>query len=103
MAWDNNRPNHVPARIREACLERDGNRCTQIQRDMQRCPETTDLEAAHLTRWTPGETTTVNMVRTLCRWHHNRETQREASEARAKAKKRRPETIHPNETHPALR
>lgn len=103
MAWDNNRPNHVPQQVRTACLERDGNRCTQTQRDGTRCPETTNLEAAHLTQWKPGETTTVHMVRTLCHWHHNRETQQEAREARAKAMKHRPTPTHPHETHPAFR
>lgn len=101
MAWENNRPNHVPTRVREQCLARDGNRCTQIQRNGTQCPETTRLEAAHISQWKPGEQTTLNMVRTLCHWHHNRETQREAAAARAKLT--RPTSNHPRETHPALR
>ena len=31
MAWDNNRPTHVPTPLRNACLERDGNQCTATQ------------------------------------------------------------------------
>lgn len=101
MAWDNGRPTHVPTAVREACLARDGNRCTEIQRDGHRCPETTRLEAAHITQWTPGEQTTVDNVRTLCHWHHNRETQQQAAQARATLP--RPQHNHPGETHPALR
>jgi len=101
--WDNGRPNHVPARIREQALERDGHRCTQTMQNGQRCPETTQLEAAHLTQWHPGEHTTVDMVRILCSWHHNRETQREAAEARARSGSKRPNATHPTEPHPGLR
>ena len=103
MAWDNNRPNHVPTRVREQALQRDGNRCTAIQRNGQRCPETTQLEAAHIGQWHEGEQTTVNMVRILCHWHHNRETQAQAAQARADRSQHRPQATHPNETHPALR
>lgn len=97
MAWENNRPTHVPTRVREAALRRDDNRCTAIMRDGTRCTETTQLEAAHLTRWEPGENTTVNDVRILCHWHHARETHAEARAAR------KPYVSHlrPSEQHPA--
>lgn len=101
MVWENSRPTHVPAQVRDACLERDGNRCTQPQRDGTRCPETTRLEAAHIGQWQDGEVTTVNMVRTLCHWHHNRETQAQARQARANSVK--PNLEHPREQHPAFR
>ncbi len=103
MAWENNRPDHVPTKVRDACLKRDNNRCTATLRTGGRCTETTRLEAAHITQWQPGERTTVDIVRTLCHWHHNRITQREAAEARAKAQQHRPSSSHPRETHPALR
>ena len=103
MAWENNRPDHVPTRVREACLQRDGHRCVAIQHDGKRCPETTKLEAAHKTQWQQGETTTVDMVRTLCHWHHNRETQAEAAKARKANAARLPTATHPRETHPAFR
>ncbi len=102
MAWENNRPSHVPTAVRDACLQRDGHRCTQTQRDGTRCPETTRLEAAHLTQWREGEQTTVSMVRTLCHWHHNRETQKQAAEARSKAAPK-PSSTRPTEVHPAFR
>lgn len=100
MPWENNRPNHVPKRIREQCLQRDGHQCTATTRDGHRCPETTRLEAAHIRPWQPGETTHPDNIRTLCHWHHNRETQAQAQEARKRAgiatEKR------PKETHPGL-
>lgn len=103
MAWENGRPNHVPQRVREACLTRDNNQCTATLKAGGRCSETTHLEAAHITQWKPGETTTINMVRTLCHWHHNRETQQEAAKARTAARRNTPTPTHPHETHPALR
>lgn len=101
MAWDKNRPTHVPTRIREACLTRDGTRCTAALRDGTRCPETrpTHLEAAHLGQWRQGERTTIDMVRTLCTWHHNRETQAQA----ARARKPKGSARMPTEQHPALK
>jgi len=97
MAWAN-RVKHVPDRVRRDCLERDGHQCTAQLRDGGRCGETTKLEAAHWGRWTPGETTTVDMVRTLCHWHHNLETQQEARQAR---KDTPPPTVRrPPEKHP---
>lgn len=102
MAWENSRPTHVPTRVREACLERDGYRCTAVLRDTQtRCPETTGLQAAHVRQWTPGERTTVDDVRTLCHWHHNRETQAEAAAARS-ARLRPPSAFRAREQHPGM-
>lgn len=100
--WERNRPTHVPTPVREAALTRDGHRCTAVMQNGHRCPETTSLEAAHKGRWAPGERTTLDMVRILCSWHHNRETQQQAAAAR-KAKRTPPPTIHPREQHPAFR
>lgn len=99
MPWDNNRATHVPTPIRNACLKRDGNRCTATLHTGGRCTETTQLEAAHINSWHQGEHITVNMVRTLCHWHHNRETQAEAQAAR----RPRPTSNRPAEQHPAFR
>lgn len=102
MAWENNRPTHVPSNIRTACLQRDGYQCTATLRNGTRCTETTSLEAAHLTQWHPGERTTVDMVTTLCHWHHNRETQQQAAQARKRNTKHGTH-LHPREQHPGLR
>ena len=94
MVWVS-KGRHVPDRIRKAMLERDGHQCVAPTRDGGRCKDTTNLEAAHYGRWQPGETTTVDMVRTLCHWHHNRETQAEARAARSPLKEARPPEKHP--------
>ncbi len=99
MAWEQGRATHVPTAIREACLTRDGHRCTATLNDGTRCPATTNLQAAHHGQWNPGERTTVDMVRTLCHWHHNRETQQQAATAR----RRPPSANHPREQHPGRR
>lgn len=96
MPWENSRPTHVPTRIRDACLTRDGHRCTATLNTGQRCPATTNLQAAHTTQWQPGEQTTVDNVRTLCHWHHNRETQTQAATAR----RPRPSATRRAEQHP---
>lgn len=100
MAWDNNRPTHVPTKLRRACLERDGQRCTVEMQDSQRCPETTQLEAAHVAQWRAGERLTLEMLTTKCHWHHNRETQAQAKLARAGTKV---SPFRAREKHPALR
>ena len=99
MAWENNRPNHVPPKVRAARLDRDGHQCTAALRDGTRCTATTNLEAAHIGQWHEGEDTTVDMVRMLCHWHHNRETQQQAARARMKSAWSRPSAHHPRETH----
>jgi len=100
MAWTN-RVKHVPDKVRRDCLTRDGHQCTAQLRDGGRCPETTKLEAAHWAQWQPGETTTIDMVRTLCHWHHNQETQQEARQARLDNPP--PSVRRPAERHPGLR
>lgn len=86
MAWENGRPTHVPTPLREACLARDGHRCTAALRDGTRCTETTNLEADHIRGWRQGEQLTVDQLQTLCAWHHRKKTQGEAARARAKAR-----------------
>ncbi|GAA3581175.1 hypothetical protein GCM10022198_00340 [Klugiella xanthotipulae] len=98
MAWENSRPSHVPTAVRDACLARDNHRCTVTQRNGTRCPETANLEAAHIDQWVWGETTTVAMVVTKCHWHHNRETQAQAAAARGP----RQSYLRAEERHPGL-
>lgn len=100
MPWENSRPTHVPTRVRQAALQRDGNQCVETLSDGTRCPATNNLEAAHLAQWQAGEETTVNDVRTLCHWHHNRETQAQAAHARASQGWRRPSAYRTREQHP---
>jgi hypothetical protein len=103
MVWQSNRPTHVPSAVRAKVLERDGYRCVAALRDGSRCPGREQLEAAHRPEhpWREGEQVEVEHLRTLCHWHHNRETQAEA--ARARAKNPSPSAKHPREKHPGLK
>lgn len=101
MAWGNQK--HVPTSMRNACLKRDGYQCTATLNNGQRCTQTTRLEAHHLTQWQEGEKLTVEMLATLCYWHHQRITIRQAAEARRKSAKKKPSAQHPKQTHPAYR
>jgi len=68
-------------------------------RDGSRCPTTTNLEAHHLVQWSKNETLTLDMLTTLCVWHHKKVTAAQAAAARAAAAakyRRRPQK------HPAL-
>ncbi len=98
MGWNTN-TKHVPTTLRNACLKRDGNQCTATRLDGQRCPETTHLEADHINGWTQGEKLTVEMLQTLCHWHHNQKTQRQAAAAR---KANAPQTRRRATKHPGL-
>lgn len=100
MAWDNTHK-HVPTSVRNACLKRDGNQCTATMRTTgQRCTETDNLEAAHWEQFNPNETTTVEMVRTLCSWHHRTlETKWQAAKAK---KERQKSPYRRQERHPGL-
>ena len=89
MAWEKSRPKHVPRALRDACLARDGHRCTAAMRDGSRCTETTQLEADHIVQWSPNERLTVDMLRTLCSWHHKKVTAAQAAADRAAAAKAR--------------
>lgn len=102
MPWESNRPHHVPAKLRAQMLERDGNQCrATVQRTGQRCPETTQLEAHELTRWYPGKVIPLHDLLTLCSWHHNLETQRQATQARKASPP--PRDTRPPVRHPGLR
>lgn len=101
MTWTPGKPKHVPSHVRRAVLARDGYQCTAIGREGQRCPQGVNLEAHHVTGYTPGETTTPDMLTTLCSWHHNRITQQQARQARLNNPT--PGVRRPPEPHPGLR
>jgi 5-methylcytosine-specific restriction endonuclease McrA len=67
------------AKIRRACLTRDGWQCTQPLPNGQRCPITTGLEADHL--GDPADHTLENLA-TKCKDHHASKTGRQAAQAR---------------------
>lgn len=99
MTWKQH-PRHVPDRVRRQVLDRDGHQCTAIGRDGQRCPQVSKLEAHHVHQYTPGETTTPDILVTLCAWHHNQITQQQARAARMTNPG--PTERRPTERHPGL-
>lgn len=100
MPWDNNRPTHVPTKIREAALKKAGWQCTARMKDGTRCTERYPLEADEITPWYPGRILTENDIQILCGWHHNKKTQGEAAAARARLPRRT--NRHPPEAHPGM-
>lgn len=77
-------------------LDRDGHRCTWTD-DGVRCGErATDVD--HIIPAHKGGTDEPDNLRSLCRWHHERKTAREANAARVKIEPRR----RPRESHPGL-
>ena len=97
MAWTTGRqlPSNWPA-IRTQVKARDGHRCTWIQADGSRCPETTRLEVDHI--GDPNNHHPDNL-RTLCHACHARRTaQQAAAGLRAKLGKR----WRAPEPHPGL-
>lgn len=94
MAWDtSNRRAELPAgweRIRARILARDRHRCTWIE-DGQRC-EARATDVDHIEDKHDHADTNL---RSLCRPHHNRHTQTQATAARARYPRLRPPTPHP--------
>jgi 5-methylcytosine-specific restriction protein A len=80
--------------IRRRILERDGHRCRAIRRDETRCwDRATDVH--HLN--SADDHSDRNLV-SLCSWHHDRITAKEANDARTKqgrTTERRPKRQHP--------
>ena len=91
MPWEGKRqlpPNWKT--LRRQCRDKAGGRCEAIDREGQRC-NLQGNEAHH-----PDPLDHGNLI-WLCAWHHNRETQRQAQEA----KRRKKELEKPK--HPGLK
>jgi len=88
--------------LRVIILERDEHRCTAIQQNGERCPEKSPLVIDHIKNAASGGTDEHSNLQTLCKWHHDRKTAKEASAART-AKPRVKNGLRPPEIHPALR
>ena len=63
-------PRHIPAAVKRAVRERDGDRCTFVADDGHRCEERSRLEFDHIVAIAKGGTSTVSNVRQLCRTHN---------------------------------
>jgi hypothetical protein len=72
----------------------DGHRCTETMGNGKRCHDTNGLECHHIGE---NDDHRIEMLRTVCGWHHARLTS-----AQANAKRRRPNTKTREERHPGL-
>jgi hypothetical protein len=66
---------HVPAHVRRAVSERDGDRCAFIGSE-GRCPETAGLEYHHRVPFADGGPTTVDNLELRCRAHNAYEAEK---------------------------
>jgi 5-methylcytosine-specific restriction endonuclease McrA len=64
------RGRHIPAAIRRAVFERDGNQCTYVSTTGKRCEETHRLEFHHLTPFAAGGEHAVSNVTLRCAAHN---------------------------------
>jgi hypothetical protein len=64
------RGRHVPAAIRRAVFERDGNQCTYVTATGERCNEAHHLEFHHLTPFAAGGEHAVSNLTLRCRAHN---------------------------------
>jgi 5-methylcytosine-specific restriction enzyme A len=76
---------------------RDGNRCVIIKKDGRRCWDRDNLECDHIE---DRNDHSLENLRTICSWHHQR---RSASQGgTASAKRQRPQIKRAPEVHPGL-
>jgi len=67
---------HIPARVRRAVHERDGDRCTFVSSSGRRCEERRFLELDHVLPAARGGQATVANLRLRCRAHNQYEAER---------------------------
>jgi hypothetical protein len=100
---------HIPAAVKRAVRERDGERCTFVSGSGQRCPERARLEFDHQEPVARGGEATAENIRLRCRGHNQyaadctfgaafmsdkRAEARAHAAARKRAKSRAPSTAH---------
>jgi len=70
-------PRHIPASVKRAVRERDGDRCAFVSESGQRCSSSARLEFDHIEQVSRGGAATVENVRLLCRAHNQYAAERE--------------------------
>jgi len=80
-------PRYIPASVRRAVHERDGNQCTFVGTSGHRCEERAQLEYDHVHAFARGGLATVDNIRLRCR-AHNQFTARRTFGAAFMARKR---------------
>jgi hypothetical protein len=63
-------PRYIPASMRRAVHERDGDRCTFVGASGHRCEERAELEFDHIEAFACGGLATVDNIRLRCRAHN---------------------------------
>ena len=69
-------PRHVPAAVKRAVRERDGERCAFVSDSGQRCTARSRLELDHIEPVARGGASTVANVRLVCRAHNQHAAER---------------------------
>ncbi|HEY6002376.1 MAG TPA: HNH endonuclease, partial [Anaeromyxobacter sp.] len=64
------RPDHIPAHVRRAVMERSGGRCEWVFENGERCNSTYQVEADHIHPKALGGRATVENTRAACRGHN---------------------------------
>jgi 5-methylcytosine-specific restriction endonuclease McrA len=63
-------PRHIPASVKRAVRERDGDQCAFVSESGQRCSSRTRLEFDHIEPVSRGGDSTVENLRLVCRAHN---------------------------------
>ena len=66
---------HIPAAVKRAVCERDGDRCTFVSEQGKRCESRTRLELDHIEPVARGGESTTDNIRLLCRVHNQFEAE----------------------------
>jgi 5-methylcytosine-specific restriction endonuclease McrA len=82
------RGRHIPAAIRRAVFERDGNQCTHVSTTGKRCEETHRLEFHHLTPFAAGGEHALSNLTLRCAAHNALAAEEEFGRERIEEKKR---------------
>jgi len=69
-------PHHIPADVKRAVRERDGDQCTFRNAAGERCPESKALEIHHIVEPEHGGKATLHNLALLCRPHNQLEAER---------------------------
>jgi len=70
-------PRHIPASVKRAVRERDGDRCAFVSDGGQRCSERARLQFDHIEPVARGGASTVENLRLVCRAHNQYAAERE--------------------------
>lgn len=79
------------ASIRMGVLARDGHRCTTILADGTRCR----YKATEVHHLGSADDHRPEMLTAICKWHHKKETARQANAAKVRVTQRRQPEKHP--------